>query len=246
MTLKNPILQARLLGQTEEGLVQVPGLECRVQAALVAPLLSLAEAAADAGFHLAVASSFRSFDRQLAIWNAKARGQRPVLDDEGRPLDLKSLSEEELVRAIMRWSALPGGSRHHWGTDIDVYDAGAMPEGYKLQLTTAECEGDGLFAPFHQWLSDVLARGESHGFYRPYGQDMGGVAPEPWHLSYGPLSIGYQRAFSVELLAAGLQAVDLALKDSVLAQLPELFSRYMQPPLPVDADQWINTSGAAQ
>jgi len=52
--------------------------------------------------------------RQAEIWNAKAAGLRPVLDANEQPIDTGTLSERELVFAILRWSALPGASRHHW------------------------------------------------------------------------------------------------------------------------------------
>ena len=38
----------------------------------------------------------------------------------------------------MRWSAIPGSSRHHWGTDLDVYDAAAVTPDYQVQLTPQE------------------------------------------------------------------------------------------------------------
>ena len=40
----------------------------------------LAREAAKSGINLMLASGFRSFERQLLIWNAKANGERPVLD----------------------------------------------------------------------------------------------------------------------------------------------------------------------
>ncbi len=42
---------------------------------------------------------------------------------------LASSAEAERVAAILVWSALPGASRHHWGTDCDVIDAAALPPG---------------------------------------------------------------------------------------------------------------------
>ena len=85
-----------------------------------------AAAAAD-GIDLVAFSSFRDFDRQLAIWNGKFRGERPMQDRAGRPLDALALTPAERVAAILWWSALPGASRHHWGTDIDVMDAARCP-----------------------------------------------------------------------------------------------------------------------
>ena len=38
----------------------------------------------------------------------------------------------------------------------------------------------GVFDSLHSWLDARMAAGESHGFYRPYARDRGGVAPERW------------------------------------------------------------------
>ena len=74
----------------------------------------LRDVAEQAGQTLAVASAYRGFDRQLSIWNAKARGEKPVLDLAGQAIDLDCLSDWDRVQAILTWSALPGASRHHW------------------------------------------------------------------------------------------------------------------------------------
>jgi hypothetical protein len=101
-----------------------------------------------------------------------------VLDSRAAPLDIEQLTKHELVYAILRWSALPGASRHHWGTDIDVYDENARPSGYEIELTPEEVDAGGMFAPLHEWLDQRLAAGAGHGFFRPYDQDRQGVAPE--------------------------------------------------------------------
>ena len=95
------------------------------------------------GFDLRICSSFRSFERQLAIWNNKASGLRPVLDDSGAEININQLGEWQQAQAILRWSALPGASRHHWGTDFDIYDASAIDSDYRIQLTPEEVEGEG-------------------------------------------------------------------------------------------------------
>lgn len=216
-----------LLGLDEAELVELPLLHCRVHHTLVTPLLDLRARAAAAGFELQVASSFRSFERQLLIWNNKARGVRPVLDSQGQPLDLAALGDYEKVMAILRWSALPGASRHHWGTDIDVYDKSRMAADYQLQLTLAETCGAGPCAEFHAWLGAELQRAECD-FYRPYDRDSGGIAPEPWHLSYAPLARSLAQQFSVALLRAQLQASELELKATVLAHLDEIYTRFIR------------------
>lgn len=218
--------QQLLLGLDERELVESPLLSCRVHRQVLDPLHLLAQRAASAGFILKVASSYRSFERQLLIWNNKARGLRPVLNDAGVPIDIHALSEREKVFAILRWSALPGASRHHWGTDIDVYGAAQLDPSYQLQLTVEETQGDGPFAEFHRWLSNELSFGDSD-FIRPYAQDTGGVAPEPWHLSYAPLATIFARQFSVELLRELLEQTDLELKETVLAHLDEIYARFI-------------------
>jgi len=195
-----------------------------VQRQLLDPLTDLKTRAELQGFDFAVASGFRSIERQCLIWNAKAAGQRPVLDDEGNPLDAASLDAETLMFAILRWSALPGTSRHHWGTDIDVYDRAALPEGQSLQLTLAECHGP--FAAFHQWLDVELARRDTL-FFRPYVEPFGGVAPEPWHLSYAPLAREFQQALDKEQLLELVASLDIALKDEIIRNFDEIYARFI-------------------
>lgn len=220
----------QLCGRDELALVSCPWGSGLIHRDLYHPLMRLAEAAEGAGFTLKLASGYRGFDRQCAIWNAKAGGARPVLDEQGAPLDTAALDELALVHAILRWSALPGSSRHHWGTDIDVYDAGGLAEGETVQLTRRESEPGGPFEAFHDWLDGYLTGPDNPGFYRPYDRDRGGVSPEPWHLSYAPLANRYARAMTPEVLADYLQTESFALKETVMAHLPELFQRYVTVP----------------
>lgn len=226
-----PLSPQVLFGLIETDLVQVPEYQCQLHVDVVAPFLHLCDKAKKAGFCLRVASSFRNFERQRLIWNAKASGLRPVLDDQGNLLDLTRLSDLEKVHAIMRWSALPGASRHHWGTDIDVYDSAAISADYRVQLTVDECCNTGPFAPFHAWLSDTIANGEGEGFYRPYVLDSGGIAPEPWHLSYAPVANRYARQRTERCLRAHLETADIALKTTVLEHFSALYQRYMANPV---------------
>jgi len=178
------------------------------------------------GIDLQIASGFRSFERQLAIWNRKMNGELPVLDDHGKALDVRALTERERVFAALRWSALPGASRHHWGTDVDVYDAAVtLPEGYRLQLTQQEAHD--YFHHLHHWLDERIASNTAHGFFRPYAEDRGGIAPELWHLSYAPVANIFHKAFSIDELAGILRATDIALKEVILQNLPEIHQRFI-------------------
>jgi len=169
-------------------------------------------------------SSFRDFDRQLLIWNAKARGERELLDRQGRPLDPRALGEEQLVDAILAWSALPGASRHHWGTEIDVVDGRVLPEGERAPLLVAEYGPGGRFELLAEWLEDCS---EGFGFFRPYAADRGGVQPEPWHLSYAPVSEQALAAFSLQTLGTALAGAGIEAPETVARLLPEIWSRYV-------------------
>lgn len=203
-------------------------LGARLHADAVGAFRALREAALDQGFELAILSGFRSFDRQLSIWNRKVRGDLPVLDSDGRPLDVAELAPRELALAILRWSALPGASRHHWGTDLDVYDARARPQGYEVELTPAEVDAGGMFAPLHEWLDGRIAEGGAFGFFRPYDRDRGGVAPERWHLSYAPIARELARMLTPTLLRQTLATADMRLADVVLPDLDEIFERFVR------------------
>ena len=181
--------------------------------------------AQQAGFDLAIASAWRNFDRQLTIWNEKATGKRAVLDDLGQALDIHTLSDEQLMWKILRWSALPGASRHHWGTDFDVYCRKSLPQGYRLQLSREETDASGVLGPFHAWLDEHLE--QSLDFFRPYQQPFGGVAPEPWHLSCAPLSKPFQELLSEGLIKERIEASDIALKAVILKNLDEIFQRFI-------------------
>jgi LAS superfamily LD-carboxypeptidase LdcB len=221
----------QLLGQDKSMLVELADGH-RLQAPAAEAFLALCDDARRAGFDLSIASSYRSFDRQCLIWNGKVAGQRPIHDDAGHGLCAGDLGADELIHAIMRFSALPGTSRHHWGTDLDVYDAAVMPADYQLQLSPAEVAPSGLFDPLHCWLDEQMAADCSHGFFRPYAEDRGGVAPERWHLSYAPLATPCEAICYRPALADALQQADLALCDTVSAQLPDLLTRYVAVPAP--------------
>lgn len=216
----------QLTGQSETHLQEIfPGHFLHEQ--VVEPYRMLIELAAKAGLDLRLASGFRSFDRQLAIWNAKASGARPVLDDHGKTLVMDDLSDIDKVRSILRWSALPGASRHHWGTDIDVWEAGAVSEDYQLQLVSEEYAQDGVFQVLDQWLREVIASGGS-SFYRPYEVDRGGIAPEPWHLSYRPVAKGFEGALDQLQLRKVLENTDILFKQTILDNLDEIYHGYVR------------------
>lgn len=213
-----------LTGKATRHLAQSGEFAGLLHAGVVDAYRDLESRAREAGYDMRIASGFRSFDRQLEIWNAKANGVRPVYDDNDRQVDMSLLSEIEQVEAIMRFSALPGSSRHHWGTDFDVYDASRIKPGYKLQLNIAECRDDGPCAELHSWLEAELPHTD---FYRPYAQDAGGISPEPWHLSYRSLASEYAGRMSAEILQKSWEEADLKLASAIKGHLPRLYNRFV-------------------
>ena len=177
-----------------------------------------------AGIDLYVASAYRDFNRQLAIWSAKFNGRRPLLDPSGVPLDHAKLNESELIEAILIWSALPGASRHHWGSDLDVMDAAARQPGERAQLVAQEYGAGGRFERLHGWRDSNMGR---FGFFRPYATWQGGVRPEPWHLGHAEISVPALEGLTLEVLREAIEATDMPGKQTVLARLPELYQRYV-------------------
>lgn len=223
-------MTAALTGQAEHHLctpADATSLGARVHQEVVEPFSNLQREARSAGFDLQIVSGFRSFERQLSIWNRKASGQLPVLDSAAETLEIETLSETELVFAILRWSALPGASRHHWGTDIDVYDAAATPEGYEIELIPEEVNAGGMFGALHEWLDERIAADRSFGFFRPYDQDRQGVAPERWHLSYVPLAATYLKQLTPDVLRAAVAEGGVLLRATVLLKLDEIHQRFV-------------------
>ncbi|EFE95753.1 M15 family metallopeptidase [Serratia odorifera] len=198
----------------------------RLQPQAVTAFVAMQQAAQRAGFDLQPASTFRDFDRQLAIWNGKYCGERPVLDRNSQPISVAPLSPAERCEAILRWSALPGASRHHWGSDLDVYDPTLLPPGKKLQLEPWEYEQGGYFHGLNQWLSAHMTE---FGFYRPFTEDGDGVAVEPWHLSYRPLAQEAEHLLTPALLLAAWQDREVAGAEWLERHLPAIFSRFISP-----------------
>jgi LAS superfamily LD-carboxypeptidase LdcB len=216
--------EGELTGQVRTHIAEVADPNCLLHAQTVRPFLNLRRAALEEGIDLKPMSGFRDFERQLAIWNSKWRGARPLYDAAGGKLDAAELAPEERVEAILLWSALPGASRHHWGTDVDLVDGNASAEGYPDKLTRAAFAPGAPFARLDEWLEINAPR---FGFFRPFRGVRSGVQAEPWHLSFAPIAEIARRALSPTVLQAAIMAAPLLGKELVLARLEELHARYV-------------------
>ena len=139
------------------------------------------------GIDLVIVSATRNFNRQKAIWEAKWTGKRLV--DGGENLAKTTPDPQERALRILRWSSMPGTSRHHWGTDIDLND---------LENDYFE-SGEGL--KVYEWLT---AHAAEYGFCQPYSPRGEGGRPhgyyeEKWHWSYLPLALQLTELARTEL-----------------------------------------------
>ena len=212
------------LGQHNEALVDA-GDGHRLHRDVISPFLAMQDAAQKDGVDLQLVSSFRDFDRQTTIFNRKWTGQAQLLDIKGDELSYEALSDNEKLHAILTWSALPGGSRHHWGTDIDVYDRAAVHNwGGKFNLVESEYLTGGPCHKLSCWLADNM---EKFGFYRPFSVNTGGVAVEPWHLSFENTARVFENARNLDVFTKAIEQSGIEGKTCILPQLPTLYNRYV-------------------
>ena len=129
----------QLIGRSRSHLSELTDPPCALHIEAVAPFLAMRAAAAADGIDLTAFSSFRDFDRQLAIWNGKFRGERPMQDRAGRPLDALVPGTRGAGRAPSSGGQRCRARAGTTGARISTsWIARAMPAGYKLQVVPAE------------------------------------------------------------------------------------------------------------
>ena len=213
-----------LTGRANSHIIQTDSGALWAERNTAAAFLEMKHQAAQDGIQLRAYSSYRSFDQQLKIWNDKFSGKRPLYSPEGKLLECLSLSEEQLIDVILSWSALPGGSRHHWGTDMDIIDSASIPKNYEVKLLPEEYRQGGVFEKLDRWLE---THAESFGFFKPYREYKGGVCEEPWHLSYAPQSKLLLQEHTTEIIRDAISESEMLGKNAVLERLPELYRRFV-------------------
>ncbi|MGV0845663.1 M15 family metallopeptidase [Empedobacter falsenii] len=126
-----------------------------------------------AGFNIYVISSYRDFDYQKGIWNRKFTSNS------------KNLTPEKNISKIIEYSTIPGTSRHHWGTDLDIiHSVNDIPND---PLNEKHFNKGGSMEKFKEWLDQ---NSEKFGFYLVYTNNpkRKGFKYEPWHFTYKPIS----------------------------------------------------------
>lgn len=125
---------------------------------------TMADDAASSDIRLEALSCARNFNDQQRIWESKWQREDFLEFDSG----------PERCLAILEYSSMPGTSRHHWGTEIDIYSL------------NNEMFNEGEGKRIYDWLTQYAA---DYGFFQPYtaGRNKG-YEEEKWHWSYYPVS----------------------------------------------------------
>ncbi|MBL7942223.1 MAG: M15 family metallopeptidase [Flavobacteriales bacterium] len=112
------------------------------------------------GITLTIISATRNFDYQKQIWERKWNDAK-----------FSQWKGADRAREILKYSSMPGTSRHHWGTDID------------LNSVTPSDFTTGPHKKVYDWLK---AHAAEYGFYQTYTDSPGrtGYQEEKWHWSY--------------------------------------------------------------
>ena len=136
--------------------------------------LDMDSAARKNGMSVKVVSSYRSFNHQNLIWTRKFNKYMA-----------RKLSERTAVDYNIRYTAIPGSSRHHWGTEIDVVDGSVKTSQYPLN--TKHFHGYGIYKDFREWMDENAYK---YGYIRVYTNDSErkGFRYEPWHYSFAELA----------------------------------------------------------
>ncbi len=157
--------------------------------------VAMKKAAYQDGINIKIVSSYRSFERQQAIFERKYLAYTE--DEEMAPLDA--------VDRIIEYSTIPGTSRHHWGTDIDITDGYRKTEGDVL--VAEKFDAGGPFEGLKKWMDEHAAE---YGYHIVYTDNpkRRGFKYEPWHYSYAPLSIPMLASFRRKNILQLLQKED--------------------------------------
>ncbi len=167
---KTPISKAWLLGQfsyshstsfvaVKKPHARRPGLYLHHKA--YAAFQKMYAAARQDGVELFILSAGRNFHRQKQIWERKWAAQ-------------KSSIAHHRAKMILQYSAMPGTSRHHWGTEVDL---NALDNRYFAK---------GPGRKVYLWLRK---RAKHFGFCQVYGAGRKkGYKEEKWHWSYMPVA----------------------------------------------------------
>lgn len=156
--------------------------------------VEMRKAAAEAGVSLTIISAARNFNHQKRIWEAKWNGQRLV---DGKNLRTQMPDKSQRASEILKYSSMPGTSRHHWGTDIDINSLN--PSYFNSGNGKKEFE----------WLRD---NAYLFGFCQTYTQKDAerpdGYEEEKWHWTYTPIASKLMKYYDTNVSGTNITGFD--------------------------------------
>jgi D-alanyl-D-alanine carboxypeptidase len=162
----------------QDNLVEIPGSVMQLDRRVIEPYQQLTQAAEQAGYPLALVSSYRSVSYQEQVFN-----------DAVYQYMSQGLSEKEAITETKKTSTEPGNSEHHTGLAIDVVDTDWQQNYPRVLLEPAY--GD---EPGAKWLAE---HAREYGFIVRYPEgkeDITKITYEPWHFRY----VGVEHAKYIE------------------------------------------------
>ena len=164
---------AELMGQAD---IDLHGKGINLRKEAHDAFLEMKKAAYSAGIDIKIVSSYRDYYRQESIWERKY--MRYTEDQNITPLNA--------IDKIIEYSTIPGTSRHHWGTDIDIIDGYRKTTGDVL--VPEKFGKDGPFEDFKKWMDENANTFDFHLVYTDDSKRKG-FKYEPWHYSFAPISV---------------------------------------------------------
>ena len=139
------------------------------------------DAALKNGIKLTILSATRTFNEQKVIWEGKWTGKIYYF---GKNIATLYPDPVERSKYVLKYSSMPGTSRHHWGTDVDLNS---------MELSYFKTE---IGKKTYNWLS---VNAYKYGFCQPYtvkdSQRINGYEEEKWHWSYYPIASIYLKEY---------------------------------------------------
>jgi hypothetical protein len=119
---------------------------------------------------LKIVSAFRDFDTQKWLWERKWKSDKNSITN---------------ITEIIKYSAMPGTSRHHWGTDIDLCN---LDNSWWSSVAGKKT---------YDWL---LENASKFGFAQPYTANRSsGYLEEKWHWSFVEIAKCYQNNYKEKI-----------------------------------------------
>lgn len=135
------------------------------------------------GVQLKIISAARTFEEQSWIW-----------EDKWKKNKIKYPVESDLSAYIMQYSAMPGTSRHHWGTEVDL---NSTSDSYFATATGKKV---------YDWLQ---LHASQYGFCQTYDSKgmsrSTGYNEEKWHWSYFPISDQFMKKYAQKVNYSHIQ-----------------------------------------